>query len=74
MEPTSKLQYTDADLWECEVEWLDLAGVVVPYNTDGKARCERLRLVRLIENNNQPSARMMAASSSVPGLSGRAGR
>jgi len=38
--------YTDADLWECEIEWIDLAGVVVPYNTDGKARCSRLKLIK----------------------------
>ena len=37
--------YTRATLWRCRIEWWDLAGVVVPYNTDGKARCARLRLV-----------------------------
>ena len=40
--------YRAADLWECLIEWRDLAGVVVPYNTDGKARCERLTLLRKI--------------------------
>jgi len=33
-------------VWECLIRWIDLAGVVVPYNTDGKARCERLTLLR----------------------------
>jgi len=37
--------YKDAALWECEILWEDLAGVCVPYNTDGKARCNRLRLI-----------------------------
>ena len=37
--------YYDADLWLCRIRWIDLAGVVVPYNTDGKARCNRLELV-----------------------------
>ena len=37
--------YEMATLWRCRIEWWDLAGVVVPYNTDGKARCERLRLI-----------------------------
>ena len=39
--------------WKCRIRTLhddgspcaDIAGVVVPYNTDGKARCERLELV-----------------------------
>ena len=37
--------YPNSDLWQCRIRWHDLAGVVVPYNTDGKARCERLELV-----------------------------
>ncbi len=40
--------YQYCDLWECLIEWIDLAGVVVPYNTDGKARCERLLLLEKI--------------------------
>ena len=40
--------YIGADLWECLIEWIDLAGVVVPYNTDGKARCERMTLLRKV--------------------------
>lgn len=34
--------------WECRIRWIDLAGVTVPYNTDGKARCERLELIRVV--------------------------
>lgn len=32
--------------WECLLHWRDLAGVTVPYQTDGKARCGRLQLLR----------------------------
>jgi uncharacterized protein YjbI with pentapeptide repeats len=40
--------FTDADLWQCLIPWKDLATLVVPYNTDGKARCGRLVLVKKI--------------------------
>ena len=40
--------YTNADWWECLLEWADLADLCVPYNTDGKARCARLKLIRKI--------------------------
>jgi hypothetical protein len=40
--------YKYADIWECLIEWIDLAGVIVPYSTDGKARCERMTLLRKI--------------------------
>ena len=36
-------------VWKCLIEWIDLVSVVVPYNTDGKARCERLKLLERIE-------------------------
>jgi hypothetical protein len=32
-------------IWKCRILWEDLADVVVPYNTDGKARCARLQLI-----------------------------
>jgi len=38
----------DVTVWRCRIEWMDLAGVVVPYNTDGKARCSRLRLLEAV--------------------------
>ena len=44
--------YPDADLWLCRIRWIDLAGVVVPYNTDGKARCNRLELVENLGKHN----------------------
>ena len=43
-------EFSDAyDLWECLIEWEDLVDVVVPYNTDGKARCARLKLIKKIK-------------------------
>jgi hypothetical protein len=38
-------------VWKCRIEWKDLAGVVVPYGSDGKARCERLTLVSKLSDN-----------------------
>ena len=39
------------NVWECLIEWRNLPGVVVPYNTDGKARCARLKLVRVVSED-----------------------
>ena len=41
--------YTGADLWRCRIAWLDLASAVIPYHTDGKARCGRLTLLEKVE-------------------------
>ena len=41
-------EYKEEKLWECIITWQDAASIVVPYNTNGKARCERLLLVRVI--------------------------
>ena len=35
-------------IWRCRIRWMDLPGVVVPYNTDGKARCNRLELLEVV--------------------------
>jgi len=40
--------YTEAVLWRCLIRWEWGPGVVVPYNTDGKARCERLQLLEVV--------------------------
>jgi hypothetical protein len=37
------------DIWECLIEWDDMSDIVVPYNTDGKARCSRLRLLEKLD-------------------------
>ena len=36
------------DIWKCLIKFEWLAGVVVPYNTDGKIRCERLQLLEVV--------------------------
>jgi uncharacterized protein YjbI with pentapeptide repeats len=35
--------------WRCRIAWPDLAGVVVPYNTGGKIRAERVRLLEKVD-------------------------
>ena len=40
--------YVNADIWRCRIRWEDLAGVVVPYSADGKARCSRLELLEVL--------------------------
>ncbi len=37
-----------SNIWKCRIHWIDLSAVVVPYNTDGKARCGRLQLLETI--------------------------
>ncbi len=41
--------YTSATLWRVLIRWPWLAGVVVPYNTDGKIRCSRVELVQVVK-------------------------
>lgn len=41
-----------SSLWKCRIRWIDLAGVVVPYNTDGKARCARLELLECLSSGD----------------------
>ena len=36
------------EVWAVLIEWAWLPGVIVPYNTDGKIRCERVRLLRKV--------------------------
>src|SRR3990167_7505686 len=40
-----RANYARSDHWRCRIRWLNLADVIVPYNTDGKARCSRLELI-----------------------------
>lgn len=37
------------DIWECLLEFEDLINTCVPYNTNGKARCGRLKLLRKVQ-------------------------
>ena len=36
-------------IWRCLIPWQRSCGIVVPYNTDGKARCDYLELVEVVE-------------------------
>ena len=40
-----KENYKTGDIWKVLIRWEWLAGVCVPYNTDGKIRCERVELL-----------------------------
>lgn len=40
--------YPKSVIWKCRIHYLDLADVVVPYNTNGAARCGRLELLEVI--------------------------
>ena len=42
-------RYRNADLWKCRIRYEDGPDILVPYNTDGKARCERLELLEIVE-------------------------
>jgi len=36
------------NVWKCLIRWEWLAGVVVPYHTDGKIRCGRVELLEIV--------------------------
>ena len=38
------------DIWKVLIRWEWLCGVCVPYNTDGKIRCERVELVEVVKS------------------------
>ena len=37
------------EIWKVLIRWEWLVGVCVPYNTDGKIRCERVELVEIVK-------------------------
>jgi hypothetical protein len=41
--------YPGKDIWQCRIAWRDLPDVVVPFNSDGKFRCARLRLLEIVK-------------------------
>ena len=41
--------YNTRPIWKLLIRWEWLAGVVCPYNSDGKIRCERAELVEVVE-------------------------
>ena len=44
-----KSSYPNKQIWRCLIEWSWLVGVCVPYNTNGKIRCSKLRLLEIVE-------------------------
>ena len=44
-----KESYPHSTIWKCRIRYIDLADVVVPYRTDGKARCARLELLEVVK-------------------------
>jgi hypothetical protein len=36
-------------VWRCRINWMDSCSIVVPYNTDGKARCGRMQLLEVVK-------------------------
>ena len=43
-------KYPNNEIWKCLIEWPWLVGVCVPYNTDGKIRCSRVRLLEVVSD------------------------
>ena len=39
------------EIWECKLYFKDLINTIIPYNTDGKGRCEKLTLVKKIKED-----------------------
>ncbi len=37
------------EIWKCIILWEDAYSIVVPYNTDGKIRCNRLQLIEKVK-------------------------
>ena len=40
--------YCKGDIWKCLIRWEWLAGVCCPYNSDGKIRCEKIELLKIV--------------------------
>lgn len=36
------------EVWQCLIRWEWLAGVCIPYSTDGRFRCEKLELIKIV--------------------------
>jgi hypothetical protein len=49
-----RTEYADkkVDIWRCCIRWEWLPGVVVPFNTTGKARCNKLELIEKVGGKN----------------------
>lgn len=44
-----KHAYPNKPIWKVLIRWEWLAGICVPYNTDGKIRCERVELLEVVK-------------------------
>lgn len=44
-----KQNFMNEEIWKCLIEWPWLAGVCVPYNTDGKIRASKIRLLEIVQ-------------------------
>lgn len=42
-------EYPSYEIWKVLIRWEWLPGVCVPYNTDGKIRCERVELIEIVQ-------------------------
>ena len=42
--------YPEKEIWKVLIRWEWLPGVVCPYNSDGKIRCERVELVEVVQD------------------------
>ena len=42
--------YPGKEIWKVLIRWEWLPGVVCPYNSDGKIRCERVELVEVVQD------------------------
>ena len=40
----------DGDIWKILIKWEWLPGICVPYNTDGRIRCERVQLLEIVKD------------------------
>ncbi|MBR5314530.1 MAG: pentapeptide repeat-containing protein, partial [Clostridia bacterium] len=47
-----KKEYPDKEVWIVLIRWEWLSGVCVPYNTDGKIRCERVELLEIVKDTS----------------------
>ena len=41
--------YPNKQIWKCLIRFEWLAGVIVPFGTDGKIRCERVELIEIVK-------------------------
>lgn len=50
-------KYFKGKIWKVLIRWEWLAGVCVPYNSEGKIRCECVELIEIIDCKDRTSER-----------------